>query len=96
MLSVSDDPEPCAEEEASEDAEEVEVGEPSSNAEPYRMGRKLLIGSGGPTMSAPGRAVKRAERRGFLEEVADDAEDEADVDDEDVEYVRRASAAEKA
>ena len=46
------------------------------------MGRRLLIGSGGPTMSAPGRAVKREDRREDLDEEADGAVEE-EAEDED-------------
>ena len=87
MLSAADEPEACA---AKEDVSD----EASSKAEPYRMGRRLLIGSGEPTMSAPGRAVKRADRRDSLadeeEEVAVDEEAGEEVDDDDAK-VRRAS-----
>lgn len=59
--------------------EEEDVGE--SNAEPYRIGRRLLMGSGGPTISAPGRAVNRDERRDaeLVDCEAEEEEDEAKV-----------------
>ena len=56
--------------------------EDSSKAEPYRIGRRLLIASGGPTMSAPGRAVNLADRRdGRADE--DAAEEEAEEEEEE-------------
>ncbi len=76
MLSDAEDP--SCEEAASEEADEDAAA--SSNAEPYRTGRRLLSGSGGPTMSAPGRDVKRADRREDLAEGdADALEEEADA-----------------
>lgn len=76
MLSDAEDP--ICEDAASDEADEDEAA--SSNAEPYRTGRRLLIGSGGPTMSAPGRDVKRAERREDLcEGDADALEEEAEA-----------------
>lgn len=92
MLSAADEPEACA-------AKEDVWDETSSKAEPYRMGRRLLIGSAGPTMSAPGRAVKRADRCDSLadeeEEVAVDEEagEEADDDDAKVRHASRLAAA---
>lgn len=80
----------AADEETLDEAEEEDEAA-SSNAEPYRMGRRLLIGSGGPTMSAPGRAVKRADRRDGL---ADKVDEVAVDEDEDVDAkLRRASRA---
>lgn len=79
----------AAEEEDEEEASadllvEAEEEEASSKAEPYRMGRRLLIGSGGPTKSAPGRAVKRADRREGLAEDAEGADEEEAVDEDGV------------
>jgi hypothetical protein len=76
MLSDAEDP--ICEDASLGEADEDEAA--SSNAEPYRTGRRLLIGSGGPTMSAPGRDVKRAERREDLGEGdADALEEEAEA-----------------
>lgn len=96
MLSAADAPEaPALDEETSDEAEE-EDDAPSSNAEPYRMGRRLLIGSGGPTMSAPGRAVKRADRRdGFADEVDEVGVDEDEDDDAKLRRTSRAALVRK-
>lgn len=48
------------------------------------MGRRLLIGSGGPTISAPGRAVNRADRREGLADEEEVADEEEAVDEDGV------------
>lgn len=79
---------PAEEEEAGDEEDEEEVA--SSKAEPYRMGRRLLMGSAGPTRSAPGRAVYRADRRAEVREEEDEeVEDVAEVDATEDAKVRR-------
>lgn len=75
MQSAPDEPDARTPGDGEEEPEEEDAS--CSKAEPYRMGRRLLIGSGGPTISAPGRAAKREDRRDTLDDEEAVADEEA-------------------